>query len=463
MPAIFFVFIVILFQRANTMMAQSINPLFVKYVLHTSLIYVGIATAVYAASTLLVRYIVSIRVKPAHITKFIIAGMILFSIAMLGYFFSNSLIEFLLFVVISGFATAIIMPFLLSLVNFVSDKKDIEKNLTIYSLMLSLALVIGPLLGTIMLSVFSIRYIYLLLFVFAVAGLFFAMKINKTAKNKIKEKLRQSDNTADSISDPQHSDNVFINKNLAASKNYTNRNSQSDDNTFINKNSGGINGIEPENKISDNSNNQYNNYNNIKIKQKKDRLIFRLFKNKKFLEVVFYNTVFSICFASIVAFGGVYARNNFQAPYFLITLLFAIFFISSLITRLVLLFFTKKGKIKQKMNIMNISILLSSLSFAAMVLSNNIIFYALALVLLGIPHALIFPVGTMRISEVVEVKQIVAANTIYQSNFDIGGIIGPLFLSYIGEAYSIKFVFFLLAVFLGLAFILGRVFMKLLN
>ncbi len=399
MPAIFFVFIVILFQRANTMMVQSINPLFVKYILHTNLVYVGIATAVYAASTLSVRYIISIRVKPIHITKFIIVGMILFSMTMLGYFFSDSLIEFLLFVVISGFATAIIMPFLLSLVNFVSDKKDIEKNLTIYSLMLSLALVIGPILGTLLLAVLNIRYIYLLLFVFAAAGVFFAIKINKTAKNKIKEK------------------------------------------------------------ISNELNQQYNAA-HINIKKKKDKLIFRLFKNKKFLEVIFYNTVFSICFASIVAFGGVYARNNFNAPYFLITLLFAIFFISSLLTRIALLFLTKKGKIKQKMNIMNISILLSSLSFAAMFLSNNIIFYALALVLLGIPHALIFPIGTMRISEVVEVKQIVAANTIYQSNFDIGGIIGPFFLAYIGEAYSIKLIFLSLAVFLMLAFILGRIFMK---
>ncbi len=399
MPAIFFVFIVILFQRANTMMVQSINPLFVKYILHTNLVYVGIATAVYAASTLSVRYIISIRVKPIHITKFIIVGMILFSMTMLGYFFSDSLIEFLLFVVISGFATAIIMPFLLSLVNFVSDKKDIEKNLTIYSLMLSLALVIGPILGTLLLAVLNIRYIYLLLFVFAAAGVFFAIKINKTAKNKIKEK------------------------------------------------------------ISNELNQQYNAA-HTNIKKKKDKLIFRLFKNKKFLEVIFYNTVFSICFASIVAFGGVYARNNFNAPYFLITLLFAIFFISSLLTRIALLFLTKKGKIKQKMNIMNISILLSSLSFAAMFLSNNIIFYALALVLLGIPHALIFPIGTMRISEVVEVKQIVAANTIYQSNFDIGGIIGPFFLAYVGEAYSIKLIFLSLAVFLMLAFILGRIFMK---
>jgi MFS family permease len=381
------------------MMVQSINPLFVKYILHTNLVYVGIATAVYAASTLSVRYIISIRVKPIHITKFIIVGMILFSMTMLGYFFSDSLIEFLLFVVISGFATAIIMPFLLSLVNFVSDKKDIEKNLTIYSLMLSLALVIGPILGTLLLAVLNIRYIYLLLFVFAAAGVFFAIKINKTAKNKIKEK------------------------------------------------------------ISNELNQQYNAA-HTNIKKKKDKLIFRLFKNKKFLEVIFYNTVFSICFASIVAFGGVYARNNFNAPYFLITLLFAIFFISSLLTRIALLFLTKKGKIKQKMNIMNISILLSSLSFAAMFLSNNIIFYALALVLLGIPHALIFPIGTMRISEVVEVKQIVAANTIYQSNFDIGGIIGPFFLAYIGEAYSIKLIFLSLAVFLMLAFILGRIFMK---
>ncbi|RZD15907.1 MAG: MFS transporter [Candidatus Acididesulfobacter guangdongensis] len=410
MPAIFFVFIVILFQRANTMMVQSINPLFVKYILHTNLVYVGIATAVYAASTLSVRYIVSIRVKPVHITKFIIVGMILFSMTMLGYFFSDSLLEFLLFVVISGFATAIIMPFLLSLVNFVSDKKDIEKNLTIYSLMLSLALVIGPVLGTLLLAVLNIRYIYLLLFVFAAAGVFFAIKINKTAKNKIKAKMCQDNNI--------------------------------------------IYGESKQNNNDDNINIAQ------KIKQKKDKLIFRLFKNKKFLEVIFYNTVFSICFASIVAFGGVYARNNFNAPYFLITLLFAIFFISSLLTRIALLFLTKKGKIKQKMNIMNISILLSSLSFAAMFLSNNIIFYALALVLLGIPHALIFPIGTMRISEVVEVKQIVAANTIYQSNFDIGGIIGPFFLAYIGEAYSIKLVFLSLAVFLMLAFILGRIFMK---
>ncbi len=402
MPAIFFVFIVILFQRANTMMVQSINPLFVKYVLHTNLVYVGIATAVYAASTLSIRYIVSVRVKPIHITKFIIVGMILFSMAMLGYFFSDSLIEFLSFVVISGFATAIIMPFLLSLVNFVSDKKDIEKNLTIYSLMLSLALVMGPIFGTFLLAVLKIRYVYLLLFTFAAAGIFFAIKIYKTAKNKIKEKICQ------------------------------------------------------KNKVMYGEPNQNNNNNG----QKKDKLIFRLLKNKKFLEVIFYNTVFSICFASIVAFGGVYARNNFNAPYFLITLLFALFFISSLLMRIVLLFLTKKGKIKQKMNIMNISILLSSLSFAAMFLSNNIIFYALALILLGIPHALIFPIGTMRISEVVEVKQIVAANTIYQSNFDIGGIIGPFFLAYIGEAYSIKLVFLSLAVFLMLAFISGRIFMK---
>jgi MFS family permease len=408
MPAIFFVFIVILFQRANTMMVQSINPLFVKYILHTSLVYVGIATAVYAASTLLVRYIISIRVKPVHITKFIIVGMTLFSLAMLGYFFSDSLAEFLFFVVISGFATAIIMPFLLSLVNFVSDKKDIEKNLTIYSLMLSLALVVGPVLGTFMLAVLSVRYIYLLLFMFAVAGIFFAIKINKTAKNKVKEKIFQENNV------------IYGESNKEAN----------------------------------------NNADDIKIKQKRDKLIFRLFKNKKFLEVIFYNTVFSICFASIVAFGGVYARNNFNAPYFLITLLFAIFFISSLLTRIALLFLTKKGKIKQKMNIMNISILLSSLSFAAMFLSNNIIFYALALVLLGIPHALIFPIGTMRISEVVEVKQIVAANTIYQSNFDIGGIIGPFFLAYVGEAYSIKLIFLSLSVFLMLAFIFGRIFMK---
>jgi hypothetical protein len=50
----------------------------------------------------------------------------------------------------------------------------------------------------------------------------------------------------------------------------------------------------------------------------------------------------------------------------------------------------------------------------------------------------------------------VAANTIYQSNFDLGGIIGPFFLAYLGEAYGIRFVFTVIALFLFLSFIAGR-------
>ena len=129
MPAIIFVFLVILLQRANTNLIQSINPLFVRYVLDKNLFYVGITTAVYAVSTLSVRYLISIRIKPQAVSKFVMAGLLLFSAAILGYFFSADYAEFLIFVVISGFATAIIMPFLLSLVHLVSDKSVIEKIL----------------------------------------------------------------------------------------------------------------------------------------------------------------------------------------------------------------------------------------------------------------------------------------------------------------------------------------------
>ena len=388
MPAIFFVFLVILLQRANTNMVQSINPLFVKYVLDKNLFYVGITTAVYAISTLAVRYLISIRIKPQAISKFVILGLLLFSVSILGYFFSTNYYEFLLFVIISGFATAIIMPFLLSLVHLVSDKTVIEKNLTIYSLMLSLALVFGPLLGSAILSVLQIRYIYIMLCIFAVSAFFFAVKIHIKAKSAIKQKMESADNSGNTADIVKSS-------------------------------------------------------------------VFALFKNRGFLEVIFYNTTFSIGFASIVALGGVFAKDNFHTEYFEITLLFSLFFISSLITRLVLLYFTKKGNIRNKTKILNISILISVVSFVLMILSKNIGFYAFSLIILGIPHALIFPIGTMRISEVVGMNDMVAANTIYQSNFDIGGIIGPFFLSYIGEIYSIRFVFAIVAVFLFLTFITG--------
>ncbi|MHB1601529.1 MAG: MFS transporter [bacterium] len=392
MPAIIFVFFVILLQRANTNLIQSINPLFVRYVLDKNLFFVGITTAVYAVSTLSVRYLISIRIKPQAISNFVIAGLLLFSAAILGYFFSTSYVEFLIFVVISGFATAIIMPFLLSLVHLVSDKAVIEKNLTIYSLMLSLALVFGPLLSSAVLTVFPIRWIYIMLCLFGVTAFFFTVKIHVKSKEAIIEKL---DDGKSGYGDDKRESQV------AGS-------------------------------------------------------VYSLFKNRGFLEVVFYNTTFSIAFASVVALGGVFARDNFHIKYFEITLLFSLFFISSLITRLILLYFTKKGVIKNKTKILNISILVSVASFVLMVFSKSIDFYALSLIIFGIPHALIFPIGTMRISETVDMKDMVAANTIYQSNFDIGGIIGPFFLSYLAGIYSVRFVFGIVAVFLFGAFTFGR-------
>ena len=387
MPAIIFVFFVILLQRANTNLIQSVNPLFVRYVLDKNLFYVGITTAVYAVSTLSVRYLISIRIKPQAVSKFVIAGLLLFSAAILGYFFSTDYAEFLIFVVISGFATAIIMPFLLSLVHLVSDKAVIEKNLTIYSLMLSLALVFGPLLSSALLTVLPIRWIYIMLSIFGITAFFFALKIHLKSKSLIKDKLKEKHDVQDSD---------------------------------------------------------------------KKGSVSLLFKNRGFLEVIFYNTSFSIAFASVVALGGVFARDNFHLKYFEITLLFSLFFISSLITRLILLYFTKKANIKNKTKILNISILISVLSFALMVFSKNIGFYAFGLIIFGIPHALIFPIGTMRISETVDMNDMVAANTIYQSNFDLGGIIGPFFLSYIAGIYSIRFVFGIITVFLIAVFVAGK-------
>ncbi len=283
------------------------------------------------------------------------------------------------------------MPFLLSLVHLVSDKSVIEKNLTVYSLMLSLALVFGPLLSSALLAVLPIRWVYIMLCLFGITAFFFAVKIHLKSRDAIKEKLSAQ-----------------------------------------------------------------NSEKNASEKAGKGGSVSLLLKNRGFLEVIFYNTTFSIAFASVVALGGVFARDNFHIKYFEITLLFSLFFISSLFTRLVLLYFTKKGNIKNKTKILNISILISVLSFTLMVFSKDIGFYVLGLIIFGIPHALVFPIGTMRISETVDMKDMVAANTIYQSNFDLGGIIGPFFLSYLAGIYSIRFVFGIIAVFLFAAFITGK-------
>ncbi|MHB1956534.1 MAG: MFS transporter, partial [Sulfobacillus sp.] len=76
----------------------------------------------------------------------------------------------------------------------------------------------------------------------------------------------------------------------------------------------------------------------------------------------------------------------------------------------------------------------------------NLLVFTLGFWLLGWPHAVLFPLVTMRIAANVDKSQLVPANTLAQSSFDLSGTFGPMLLGVVAGYGSLGLGFWIIAV-----------------
>ncbi len=149
--------------------------------------------------------------------------------------------------------------------------------------------------------------------------------------------------------------------------------------------------------------------------------------------------VYSMPTAALLTFGGIFARDEFNAPYWVITLIFAAFFTTSFITRS-LLSARPIGKLLPYV------IFLMSVSLGGLVLvflSNNLLVYAAAFSALGIPHGLGMPLAMFSISRSFPEAERNKANSYFTSTMMLmqiaTPIIGGVALRYVGFRAFIVF------------------------
>jgi len=142
--------------------------------------------------------------------------------------------------------------------------------------------------------------------------------------------------------------------------------------------------------------------------------------------------VYSMPTAALLTFGGIFAKEAFNAPYWLITLIFAVFFTASFLTRILLSLRPIGRLISYVIFLMSASLLGLVLVF----LSNNLLVYVAAFSLLGIPHGLGMPLAMFSISRSFPESERNRANSYFTSTMMIMQIampvIGGLALRYIG-------------------------------
>jgi len=158
--------------------------------------------------------------------------------------------------------------------------------------------------------------------------------------------------------------------------------------------------------------------------------------------------VYSAPTALLLTFGGIFAREAFHAPYWLVTLIFAAFFTASFLTRVLLLARPIGRLIPYVITMMSIS--LAGLTLVA--ISRSLLLYVIAFSVLGVPHGLGMPLAMISISRSFPEEERNRANSYFTSTMMAMQIamplVGGLALRYTGfralMLYTIPAVLFLL-------------------
>jgi DHA1 family multidrug resistance protein-like MFS transporter len=174
-----------------------------------------------------------------------------------------------------------------------------------------------------------------------------------------------------------------------------------------------------------------------------------VWKNSGFKLSIALNLMYGIPFGMLTTFGGIFAVESFKASYSLATALFGIFFATSFIGRLILTIIPPK-------NLWTSIWIASSLTILGLLLvfiSPSLIFYILALIILGVPHGLTYPISLISISRSFPIEKRNIANSYFSAIMMGFSSFIPIIISSIVNFFGIRNSFALLIP-VSLAFII---------
>ncbi|POB11648.1 MFS transporter [Sulfobacillus sp. hq2] len=175
--------------------------------------------------------------------------------------------------------------------------------------------------------------------------------------------------------------------------------------------------------------------------------------------------LFNLSFAAAMSYGGLDIKDRFHLPYSLVELVLTSFFVASLLGRLVVSRAVHHKRLERKATWMFWSLGIGGVGLGLMGWAPSLLVFLVGFWLLAWPHAVLFPLVSMRIASSVERPLLVAANTVAQSSFDLSGTFGPLVLSVIISHANMGWGFWLIGVFqfVGMAIFVAEMRQELLH
>lgn len=162
--------------RAVNNMIMTTVPSFAKYELSMNDLYVGLLASSLSMTTLISTVFINpFLSSPKRRMAFILSTISI--IFLLIFYYFSSKVTIWIITIITGLVYGFIMPNLITFASIAKDKKNAERLLNIYSMSLSLSLVIGPLLETFLLERYSYRDIFILFLPLAIPLAFLSKNV----------------------------------------------------------------------------------------------------------------------------------------------------------------------------------------------------------------------------------------------------------------------------------------------
>lgn len=175
-------------------------------------------------------------------------------------------------------------------------------------------------------------------------------------------------------------------------------------------------------------------------REEKKNVKVNVLSNPGFKTAVINILTYNIPFSAILAFGGIYAVTDLHVTYSAVTALFSLFFTTSLLARIYL-------SVRPPQSVTHhvyAAISMTVIGLIMILTSMNLFEFALALLILGFPHGLTYPLSVISISRTFKPEERNAANSSFFAIMMIIGIIVPSVAGYIADLVGIKDMFGLL-------------------
>ncbi|MEM0140340.1 MAG: MFS transporter [Ferroplasma sp.] len=167
-----------------------------------------------------------------------------------------------------------------------------------------------------------------------------------------------------------------------------------------------------------------------------------ILKNHGFRLSIFNNISYDIPFVLILTFGGIFARTEFNAPFYIVEYLLAGFFGFSFIARSYLSY----HPVKRLYITTTISISITIVGLILVYMSKNLVFYFITISILGIPHGLTFPTSLTALSRSFEEDEISYANTYFYAVMMFIAVIVPVIAGSTIFIVGLRMAFLLFAI-----------------